>query len=174
MTSSPEREVPGPSDGFYQELRLLARTALQGERAGHTLQPTALAHEAWLRLPREAARYDEPHFRFAAARALRQVLIDHARIRSARKRGGGRPEPLPDDAMAPERDEYLLALDEALGDLAQRDAELARIVELRFFAGYSVEETAALIGVSPRGVVRGWRVAKGWLHRRIQAGEQTS
>ena len=145
----------------HAELRQLARRFLRGERRDHTLAPTDLVHEAWVRLGRGR------NF-VAAARVMREVLIDHARRRSAAKRSGGRRVEMPDpEAVAIERDAYVIALDEALADLAQIDPELSAVVELRFFGGASVEETAAALELSPRTVKRRWQLAKAWLHREI-------
>jgi len=158
---------------LYGELRRLARRALRRERPGHTLQPTALAHEAYARLARDASftLRDRKQFGLAAARAMRRILIEYARARSAAKRQSSRIVPLAEEPLAPEQDEYVLALHEALERLHQQDEQLARIVELRFFGGYSVPEVAEMIGVSERTVKRGWSVAKGWLHREITEGE---
>ncbi len=164
----------GPADLLplvYEELRRLAEHYLRGEPAGQTLQPTALVHEAWLRLAGRGGDSwgNRAQFFSVAARAMRHLLIDHARRRRAAKRGGDhRPVPLDGaDAPAAKRDDDLIALDEALGDLATLDPELARVVELRFFGGLSVQETATVIGVAPITVKRTWRMARGWLQRRI-------
>ena len=149
-----------PAD--HAELRRLARSFLRGERRDHTLAPTDLVHEAFLRLDPERARGD----RIAAARVMREVLIDHARRRAAAKRSGGTRTPLTED-VALERDAYVLALDDALADLASVDPELASVVELRFFGGATVEETAEALAISPRTVKRRWQLAKAWLHREI-------
>lgn len=153
----------------YEQLRELAQRYLAQERPGHTLQPTALVHEAYVRMVGEAEWEDRAHFFAVAARAMRRILVDHARTRSAAKRGGlGRRQPFEMAETCTARpDEYLVALDEALADLAQVDPELARLVELRFFGGLSVEETGEVLGVSPRTVKRHWTVARGWLHRAI-------
>jgi len=141
---------------------------MRGERRDHTLGPTALVHEALLRIvsPLEAPHRDRPRFFGAAARAMRRVLADHARRRGAAKRSAGRRVPLTDLAQAP-RDELLARLDEETTRLAELDPALARIVELRFFGGLTVAQTAAILGASPRTVKREWRIAKGWLHRRL-------
>ena len=152
---------------LYQELHMLARNLLNG-RGSVTLQPTALVHEAWLRLVPGTSGSDwndRGHFLAVASKAMRSVLVDAARRRNAQKRGGGAQRvELEDLVAAYERNAGdLLALDEALAKLAQRDEELVRIVELRFFAGASVEDTARTLGVSESTVVRGTQVARAWL-----------
>lgn len=155
----------------YDELRLLAAKYLAGERPGHTLQPTALVHEAYLRLlgPEETNWENRRHFFAAAALAIRRILVDHARGRAREKRGGSaHREPVSDEIIAIEgTDVDLIALDEALTRLAAMDREIAEIVELRFFGGLSVEETAQSLGISPSTVARQWRFARTWLHREL-------
>jgi RNA polymerase sigma factor (TIGR02999 family) len=160
-------------EAFYEELRRLAREKMRGERAGHTLDPTALAHEAWLRISKDAdpSLVDPDRFAPIAAVAMRRILVEHARARQALKRSSDRALGLDTEPRAPEPDAWLVALDEALGRLAARDADLARIVELRFFGGQTVEDTARLVGVSPRTVKRSWAVAKGWLAREMGGGD---
>ena len=155
----------------YGALRGLADQYLGRESVDHTLQPTALVHEAYVRLVGTAnlGVGGRSHFFAVAAQAMRRILVDHARRRSAVKRGGDlRRVPLPEipdvDSVP---DEYLLKLDDALSELASLDGPLAHVVELRFFGGLTIEETARLLEVSPMTVKRRWRVAKGWLHRRI-------
>ena len=161
----------------YAELRRQAGRALRREGEGHTLQPTALVHEAWLRL---AAQHDarwesRTQFFAVAARMMRRVLVDHARTRQAQKRGGA-PVQVTLGAVAresgrsdvPEQDTVdLLALDEALARLAEMDPAKARLVELRYFAGLSIPEAAAALGVSPATVGRDWAVARMWLRREL-------
>lgn len=155
----------------HAELRRLARAQLRRERPGHTLQATALAHEAYLRLVGlDAIDWrDRAHFFGVAAGVMRRILIDHARRRRAARRGGGAPPvPLEDvDAAAPERPEELIALDEALERLRALDPRQERIVELRFFGGLEVAETAAVLGVSERTVKRDWAVARAWLRAEL-------
>ena len=156
----------------YDELRRLAASALRRERADHTLQPTALVHEAFLRLVDvpDAQWHDRGHFVAVAARAMRRVLVDHARGRNALKRGSAEVRVPIDDVDVPSGqagDVDLVALDDALGRLAAVDERQARIVELRFFGGLTVEETAALIGSSPRTVKRDWHMARAWLRREL-------
>lgn len=158
----------------YQELRQLAGSYLKREKPGHTLQPTALINEAYLRLvdqntPRLESR---THFYAVAARLMRQILVDHARARLAAKRGGvGQQKVSLDDArsLATGNDaEGLLALDEALKELASFDERKARVIELRSFAGMSVEETAHALGVSEPTVKRETRLAQSWLQSRLE------
>lgn len=155
-------------DLVYGELRRTAAQAMRGERAAHTLDPTALVHEAWLRLLGQGARpfTDRNHFLRAAARAMRRILIDHARTRQRLKRGGGQPagEPLAEWLLAVEaRHLDLLALDEALDQLAAAAPDLAELVELRFFGGLSIAETAAATDRSTASVERDWRCARALL-----------
>jgi RNA polymerase sigma factor (TIGR02999 family) len=159
---------------LYDELRRLASSLLRGERGGHTLQPTALVHEAFLRLLGER-RVDAPtraRFFAVAATAMRRVLVDHARSRLRLKRGGGEtavalPEELAGEIPLAPID--VLALDVALDRLAVLDAQQARIVELRYFAGLSIEETAELVGASPATVKRDWTSARAFLLRELSA-----
>lgn len=160
---------------LYDELRALARQELAGERRQHTLQPTALVHEAYLRLVGTdggGAFENRAHFFGAAASAIRRVLVDHARRRARAKRGGG-VVVLSLDALDPAQripDPELLGLDEALAQLAQLDPTKARIVELRFFAGLSVEELARALGLSESTVRRHWRMARAWLRGELSRG----
>lgn len=158
----------------YDELRDLADRYLTREQPGHTLQPTALVHEAYLRLvgPAGTTWENRRHFFAAAAKAIRRILIDHARGRGRDKRGGGvRPEPIPKDAVATTGvDLDLLALDEALRRLAELNAQIASVVEMRFFVGLSAEDTAQSLGVSLSTVMRHWRFARSWLYREMGGG----
>jgi RNA polymerase sigma-70 factor, ECF subfamily len=152
----------------YKELRRLAESCMRQERKDHTLQPTALVHEAYLKLvdQRSVEWQSRAHFFGIAAQLMRRILIDHARGHLRDKRGaGGKPIPL-DEALifAPERSLELIRLDESLDRLAQIDARQSRIVELRFFAGLTVEETAEALCISPKTVKRDWSMAKAWLH----------
>jgi RNA polymerase sigma factor (TIGR02999 family) len=151
----------------YEELRALANLMLSDRGAQVTLQPTSLVHEAYLRL-RDQHRMDwqnRLHFFRIAARAMRRVLVDHCRSRSAQKRGGALVSIDLGEAMAVETPRMvdILAVDRLLTDLEAQDPQQARIVELRFFAGLTVEETAAALGISPATVKRDWTVAKAWL-----------
>lgn len=151
----------------YAELRQLASARLRHERPDHTLQPTALVHEAYLKLAGGAARpyADRGHFFRVAARAMRQVLVDHARARRAAKRDAVAGGPITEPA-GPGLDD-LLAVDAALEKLARLDPRQARVIELRFFAGLGIDETASALGVSPATVKRDWMVARAWLQREI-------
>jgi RNA polymerase sigma factor (TIGR02999 family) len=164
---------------LYEELRGLADAYLRRERRGHTLQPTALVHEAWERLmgdaePGKPAPFrDRQHFLATAARVMRRILIDHARARSASKRGGGgaRVELALEDLAAPpsaDPDAYLVALDGAVAQLAANDPRAAQLVELRFFAGLTMEETAKVLGISMATANREWAFARTWLHHRVR------
>ena len=161
----------------YDELRRLASRKMTQEKAGQTLQPTALVHEAFLRLVGEEDRRQwdgRGHFFAAAAEAMRRILIDSARRRRPEKRGGDlvRCELNPDDAVIdPDDTETLLSLDEALTKLADHDAELAKLVELRYFTGLTIDETAEILGVSPRTTKRNWAYARAWLRREMDAEE---
>ena len=157
---------------LYGELYAQAQRVMAGERPGHTLQPTALLNEAFLRLVdhRQQSWESRTHFLRVASRAMRNVLIDHARARGAGKRGGDwRKVTLADDILPQGRDaDELLALDDSLSRLSERDPQLAEIVELRFFGGLQDAEIAAALDVSRRTVQRGWRMARAWLLRDMQ------
>lgn len=155
----------------YDELRRLAEKHLSEERRNHTLSPTALVHEAYLRLvgPSDTPWDSRAHFFGAAAQAIRRILTDHARTRNRVKRGGGKaPAPLEDVAAeAPAGDVDFEALDLALSRLAELDPQKARVVELRFYGGLPLEGVAALLGVSESTVSRDWAFARVWLHREL-------
>lgn len=153
---------------LWEELRRIARRERRRVRAGETMRTTALVSEAWLKLRRTANWADDHHFLCAAALAMRHVLVDHARARMAAKRGSGRIDSLTDD-LEPfwETDDQLVELDEALKGLARLNPRLARVVEFRFFAGYSDEQIAALMGVTDRTVRRDWVKARAWLFREL-------
>ncbi len=155
----------------YDELRTLAAAYLRRERAGHTLQPTALVHEAYVRLiagaqPDWAGR---AHFLAVAARAMRNTLVNHALARNAEKRGGGRAMVAvdPESAPAPGHEFDALAVSEALERLAAMDERKARVVEMRFFGGMTVEESARVLGVSVSTVESDWRFARAWLSKEL-------
>jgi RNA polymerase sigma-70 factor (ECF subfamily) len=154
-----------------QELRRLARHYMRGERAGHTLQPTALVNEAYLRLVDIAhVRWqNRAHFLAVAARTMRRVLVDMARAKGYQKRGGRVPlVPLDEvDVAAARPDADVVALHDALEALAAVDARKAHVVELRYFGGLTVEETAEVVGVAPETVMRDWKFAKAWLLREL-------
>jgi len=155
----------------YDELRRIAGRCLDQERADHTLQPTALAHEAYLRLVdlRQMRWKDRAHFFALAAELMRRILVDHARARNAERRGGGARKVALDEVvgLAAEREVDLIALDDALNSLARFDERKSRLVELRFFGGLSLDEAAEALGVSQATVVRDWALAKAWLRREI-------
>jgi RNA polymerase sigma-70 factor, ECF subfamily len=157
----------------YNELRRLARRHMRRERPDHTLQTTALVHEAYLKLveQRSVNWQSRAHFFGVAAQIMRRLLIDHARRNLCSKRGGGQPVVALDEALvfSPEKSATLIELDSALKRLATIDERQAKIVELRFFAGASVEEAAEVLGVSPKTVKRDWSVAKAWLHGELKA-----
>ena len=160
----------------YDELRRLARIHMSREQAGHTLQPTDLVHEAYMRLSgvREMQFNSRAHFFGAAAQVMRRVLVDHARKRQAKKRGGGaeRVPGLLDQVAGPIATHLdLEALDEALNALERIAPEKAKVVELRYFGGLSVEETGEFLDLSPATVKRYWSFARAWLHQRL-AGTQ--
>ncbi len=157
----------------YTELHKQAARYLRKERVGHTLQPTALVHEAYLRLvnQRDVEWQNRAHFFGICAQLMRRILVDHARERQAEKRGGGGMVRVTLDervAAVEEREVDLLALDEALTRLAAMDERLARVVELRFFSGLNVEETAEVMDVSPATVKLDWSMAKAWLRREMK------
>jgi len=158
----------------YAELHRLAHHHMRAERRGGTLQTTALVNEAYLRLvdTRRIRWESRAHFLGVAAQAMRRVLVDAARARRARKRGGAESPVVLDEALlaAPERSASLVALDDALTALASVDPRKSQVVELRYFAGLSVAETAAILRVSPETVQRDWRVAKAWLLRELSGG----
>ena len=157
----------------YDELRRLAHHHLQAERADHTLQSTALVHEAYLRLVgQEPLRLDNrAHFFAVASHLMRQVLVDYARKHVAAKRGASSLTLSLDEAVAlpRKRDLNLVALDDALNKLAARDARQSRVVEMRFFGGLSIEETSQVLKVSPATVKREWTVARAWLYRELDS-----
>jgi RNA polymerase sigma factor (TIGR02999 family) len=158
----------------YDELRSLASAYMRRERAEQTLQTTALVNEAYLKLlgRRDSLPQNRLHFFAVAAKVMRQILIDRARARHAGKRGGGAVKVSLDEAavMSDERAAELLALDEALRSLAEIDARKSQVVELRFFGGMTIEETAEFLGVSFNTVVRDWEMARAWLYRAIHEG----
>ncbi len=156
----------------YNELRRQAHRYLQKERSGHTLQTTALVHEAYLKLNKQknVSWESRSHFFGVAATMMRRILIDYAKTKHRIRRGGIHSDLPLETALtisASETDFDLLALDEALNRLAERDAHLAKIVELRFFSGLNVVETAEVLGISESTVKRDWQMAKAWLHREL-------
>ena len=154
----------------YDELRRLADRYLRRERSDHTLQATALVNEAYLRLVDQNVPWqNRAHFFGVAAEMMRRILVDHARSHQAQKRGSGGIKLSLDDAlnMSDERASDLIALDEALSALAAFDPQKSRIVELRFFAGLSIEETARVLGIGTATVIRQWKMAKAWLYHEV-------
>jgi RNA polymerase sigma factor (TIGR02999 family) len=155
----------------YTELRQLAHRYMRRERLGHTMQTTALIHEAYLRLVDQTrVRWEnQAHFFGIASRLMRQILIEHARSHTRAKRGGGAVTLSLDEAalVSQARATELLALNDALEQLAAVDPRKSRVVELRFFGGLSVEEAARVLNIAPNTVLRDWRLAKAWLHREI-------
>ena len=157
----------------HRELHHIAKRCMAGERAGHSLQATALINEAYLRLVdvQHVNWQDRTHFLAMSARLMRRVLVDHARARAYQKRGGDAVRVTFDEGLEvsdePARD--LIALDDALQALAKLDQRKSRVIELRFFGGLSVEETAVVLKVSPDTVMRDWRLAKAWLLREMRA-----
>lgn len=157
----------------YDELRRLAEHYMQGERSDHTLQPTALVHEAYLRLAAVDVEWENRvHFFGIAAQVMRRILVDHARKYQYAKRGSGARKVLLDEAieLSQERATDLVALDDALASLAVVDQRKSRVVELRYFGGLTYEETAEVLGISPTTVHREIRLAKAWLYREIKEG----
>lgn len=178
MTEPASRsELPACSAEFvvlYDELRRLAHSQLRRERREHTLQPTELVHETFLRLLRSfgARPVTREEFLLAAARTMRVLLIDHARRRAALKRSAVGERVFLDDALTTYEDHSgeLLALEEALERLGALDPQLAQVVELRYFAGFSEEDAAQVLGLSARTLRRSWRVARMWLHHELEKG----
>ncbi len=165
--SAPEQLLPL----VYDELRKLAHAYLQNERADHSLQATALVHEAYIRLVdwQTVSWQNRAHFFAVAASVMRKILVDHTRAKRAQKRDGGQKLELGEAVgFAAEREIDLIALDEALKNLAEFDDVQARLVEMRFFGGLTIEETAHALGVSPATVKREWTMATAWLYRRIK------
>lgn len=180
MPEHPDQAGPAPTVGggadtlfaiVYDDLRRVAAAMLKDERAAHTLQPTALVHEAYMRLGTRhpGAWRDRAHFLATAAQAMRRVLCDHARGRGRLKRGGDRQRTVLDEAFTFTDDQCadLVALDEALNRLAAVAPRAAQVVEMRYFGGVRDEDAASLLGVSVRSVERDWRFARAWLFREL-------
>jgi RNA polymerase sigma-70 factor (ECF subfamily) len=157
----------------HQELHRIAHCCMAGERVGHSLQATALVNEAYVRLVdgKAIAWHDRAHFLAVAARVMRRILIDHARARYSQKRGGHAAKVALDEALivTNEPGQDFVALDDALQALTTLDERKSRVVELRFFGGLTVEETASVLNVSPDTVMRDWRLAKAWLSREMRS-----
>lgn len=163
----------------YDELRRLARARLWRERPDHTFESAALVNEAYLRLVRQQSPNwrNRTHFFAAAAQLMRHILVDHARGRRAAKRGAGAPRLALDPEIAPAREQQeidVVALDDALTRLANMDPDQGRLVELRYFGGLSIEETAAVMGTSPATVKREWATARAWLKRELKNHEESA
>ena len=161
---------------IYGELRRIAAVRMRSERPGHTLTPTALVNEAWLRLGSEWQGYveDRRHFLAVVSTAMRRVLVDHARARQAQKRDGVLArEPIEEfQIAAPESDEMLLALNDALERMSAINPRWVRVVELRYFSGLSEDEVATVLGLTRRTVTRDWAMARAWLFGELHGGEQ--
>ena len=158
----------------YEELRRVARRHLQRERAGHTLQTTGLIHEAYLRLIEQNPKnvQNRAHFVAITSNLMRQILVDYAREKLAKKRDGGCRITLSEDvAVAESREIDVLAVDDALNRLSRLDPQQARVVELRYFGGLSIRETSDVLGISEATVKRDWATARAWLHREINPPE---
>jgi RNA polymerase sigma factor (TIGR02999 family) len=157
---------------IYEELRKMAKRYMSQQNPGHTLQTTALIHEAYLRLVKPKAKHfqNRAHFFGVAAQAMRHILVDYARTRNTAKRGGGsRPISLEEAALvSAERAAEFVAFDDALKELEELSKRQSRVVELRYFGGLTVEETARVLEVSPETVMRDWTMAKTWLHRALR------
>lgn len=169
--SGDRQDLDALMTAVYQDMRRLAMSHMDAERNNHTLQPTALVHEAYVKLlgQRNTDWNDRLHFFSIASRIIRRILIDHARARDADKRGGDKTRVLlsDQDAATPARDVDLLALDEALAELARLDEQQARIVELRYFGGCTIEEIAEVLNIGKRTVDRDWQAARAWLFVRL-------
>ncbi len=177
QTPQLDRNAPPDHAGTaYTALRGLAAAYLHKERADHTLQPTALVHEAYVKLAGMSAGpvwNGKTHFQAVAANAMRQILVDHARRRATQKRGGDwlRITLTPDVAATPGRDVEMIALDEAMRELAELDERKARVVELRFFGGLTCAEAAEQLGISPKTVEADWYFSRAWLRARLKGSD---
>lgn len=169
----PEQDLPEYVGQMYEELHRIAGAFLGRERVDHTLQPTALVHEAYLKVADRGQWKSATHFRAVASSAMRQILVDHARGRGRLKRAGGRVVLTTDIAVEFERGIDVLALNEALEALAEFDARKARVVELRFFGGLSARESAEILGIARKTAEADWYFARAWLHERLEADEPT-
>ena len=158
----------------YDELRHVAHNYLRRERFGHTLQSTAVVHEAYLRLVEGAAQFqNRKHFFAVASQLMREILVDYARKHRALKRDGGYKLTLDEAIKLPAKDVDLVDLDDALKELSRMDARQGRIVELRFFGGLSIDETAEVLSLSPATVERSWASARAWLYRQMSGNAPT-
>ena len=163
-------KVPQLAQQVYDDLHRIAGEYLRRERAGHTLQPTALVHEAYIKVADREEWKSATHYRAVASNAMRQVLVDYARRRARQKRGGNRVMLTTNMAIGFDRDVEVLALDEALQSLSQLDERKARVVELRFFGGLTARETAEALGIAQKTAEADWYFARAWLHERLEAG----
>jgi RNA polymerase sigma factor (TIGR02999 family) len=155
----------------YDELHTLAQQCMRGERPGHTLQATSLVNEAYLRLVSGSVNWqDRAHFFAMAATAMRRVLVDHARSKGRHKRAGVQVSLDESVMVLPDREDELLAIDDALNDLARKDERAAKVIELHFFGGLTYDETAEALGISPATVDRDLRFARAWLHKSLADG----
>ncbi len=174
--SGDRRDLDALMTAVYQDMRRLAMSHMDQERQNHTLQPTALVHEAYVKLLDQHSTdwKDRLHFFSIASRIIRRILIDHARSTAAAKRGGSitRISIGDHDIGVPQRDIDLLALDEAMTELAQLDEQQARIVELRYFGGCTIEEIAELLDLGKRSVDRKWHAARAWLFERLRDDQE--
>lgn len=173
MTQDPTpnpSKVPGFAAEMYNDLHRIAGQYLKQERVGHTLQPTALIHEAYLKVAKRDEWKSATHFRAVASTAMRQILVDHARTKGRLKRGGAQQAITLTTNIAgePDRDIEVLALDEALLELAMLDERKARVVELRFFGGLTARESAQTLGISQKTAESDWYFARAWLHERLE------
>jgi RNA polymerase sigma factor (TIGR02999 family) len=173
LTNGKQNAVDDLLPLIYSELRSLAANYLRRERSGHTLQPTALVHEAYLRLvdQTQVNWQNRAHFFGMAAQMMRRILVDHARAHKASKRGSDYQKVSLDENVdkAVQRSAELIALDDALNELSTVDEIKSKIIELRYFGGLTVEETAAVLGVTPITINRHWRMAKAWLFGKMQS-----
>jgi RNA polymerase sigma factor (TIGR02999 family) len=173
---SDPRAIARIVDLAYPELRRLARRCLSRERPGHTIQATALVHEAYLRLVdvRQVRWQDRAHFFAIAAKVMRRILVEYARAHGSYKRGGGMRRMNLDEAVTvcAESDPAIVRLDEALEELAKLDARKAHVVEMRYFGGLTADEAASVLGISPQSVNRDWSLAKAWLLREMTRQER--
>lgn len=163
----------------YDQLQVMARDLLRRERADHTLRTTDLLHEAYLRMVNQTrcAWQSRAHFMAVASRAMRRILVDHARRRGRKRHGGGWSRTaLPTEFLigAPETDDLILSVHEALDRLEERHPEKARLVEMRFFAGLTHDECASVLGISPRTAARHWEYAQAWLYRHITESHESA